>query len=228
MTFLELAQNLRRECGIAGSGPAAVTGQTGELSRLVEWVKQAWFEIQSLHRDWKFLRLSASWTTVADQYAYTLTDCGITSFGQWVKECGNFRCYLTATGVSDEQYLNEMSYEALRNVWLFASNRNVSQRPTDIAIMPNDGIALGPKPTAGYTITGDYYRAPVTLSADSDTPALPAKHDPMIIVYKAMMKYARFKSAPEVYAQAKEGYAPLLSSLRKDQLPELTWGGPLA
>ena len=46
MTFLELCRRLAREVDASGSGPSAVTGQTGENRRIVDWVASAWQDIQ--------------------------------------------------------------------------------------------------------------------------------------------------------------------------------------
>lgn len=228
MTFLELCQATRQDCGVSGTGPSAVTGQVGELKRIVDWVALAWLRIQSLHHDWKFLRLSASWTSVAGQAIYTTAECGITAgtFSRWIPH--TFRTYLTAAGTDGEFHLAQMGYEAWRETWQFNANRNVQSQPWQVAITPDDSVALGPKPLAGYTMTGDYYRAPVRLAAGDDVPALPAKHDPYIIVARACMLYGAHESAPEVYALGKEEYTARIASLRADQLPPPVFGGPLA
>ena len=57
MNYLELCRRARRECGIAGAetDPTAVTSQVGEYRRLVDWVSEAWTEIQGRHTDWRWL-----------------------------------------------------------------------------------------------------------------------------------------------------------------------------
>ena len=63
MTFLQLVQRTRRECGIAGSGPTTTVNQSGEMARLVDWVQQSWVEIQEEQPDWDFLRNQVSFLT---------------------------------------------------------------------------------------------------------------------------------------------------------------------
>ncbi len=51
-TYLKICQDVTRECGIAGGAdtspkPTAVIGQSGELNRVVNWVSDAYTEIQS-------------------------------------------------------------------------------------------------------------------------------------------------------------------------------------
>lgn len=227
MTYLQLAQRLRQECGVTGTGPSAVTSQTGEYRRLVDWIATSWFEIQSLHQDWKFLRLSASWTTILGQYSYTPVQCGITAdtFGKWIEE--EARQYLTATGTASEMPVWPISYALWRQRYNLGAMRDQRAQPMEFAIAPNDSIVLGPPPLAGYTVTCDYYRSPILLAADADVPALPAKHDPLIIVYCAMMKYGAHESDPSVYANGERNYNRMLSRLELDQLPGISLGGAL-
>lgn len=228
MTYLQLCQRLRQECGVSGTGPSTVTGQTGEMKRLVDWIAEAWMEIQEAHEDWKFQRLSASWTTTLGQAIYTTAQCGITAgtFARWIP--GEFRQYLTASGTDTEMHLGEMSYERWRGTYQFGPNRGVNSTPMVVAITPADSIALGPYPLAGYTITGDYYRSSVLLAADSDVPALPTRHNPMMIVYRAMMMYGIYEAAPEVFAMGKSEFDTRMARLERDQLPEMGVGGALA
>ena len=64
MTFLQLVQRTRQECGIAGDGPTTVVGQTKSMKRLVDWVSQSYVEIQEECPDFDFLRKSVSFNTV--------------------------------------------------------------------------------------------------------------------------------------------------------------------
>ena len=64
-TFLELVNDLRRECSVAGTGLSSVVDQTGESQRLVRWINQAHEEIQGKYFDWRFLRGISTFDTVA-------------------------------------------------------------------------------------------------------------------------------------------------------------------
>ena len=72
MDFLSLCQRMRQECGISGSGPTTVVGQSGNLQRIVDWVNTAWIDIQTTNQDWGWMRASASFTTVSGQATYAL------------------------------------------------------------------------------------------------------------------------------------------------------------
>ena len=96
MNYLELAQRLRRKCRVAGSGPSGLTGQNEEYSRLLDFVNEAWMEIQRARDDWNFMRASACCQTVAGQTTYSDSDFGITDLGYWALDFSNgdtFRNY---------------------------------------------------------------------------------------------------------------------------------------
>lgn len=224
-TFLELCVDLRREAGIAGTGPTATTSQAGELLRLVEWVNYAWVSIQNLSRDWLWMRASVTATTSASDGTYTTSDFGITEFGRW--HPNSFRVYVTATGQSDEQHMYYMDYDDFRNVYDFGSNASTTGRPFHFTIAPDKSIKVGPLPdSTGYTIKGDYQKRASELSGDSDTPELPTEYH-QIIVWRALMLYGMFESAPEVLAQAKGEYNSMLFGLRLNQLPGFMMAGPM-
>ena len=50
----------------------------------------------------------------------------------------------------------------------------------------------------------------------------------MMIVYRAMMFYGGYESAPEVYQRGEAEFKRLMSRLDIDQLPTLVSGPPLA
>jgi hypothetical protein len=50
----------------------------------------------------------------------------------------------------------------------------------------------------------------------------------MAIVYKAMMYYGAYESAPEIYDQGEKGYKDFLSRMMSDRMPQLRLAGALA
>lgn len=233
MDYLGLVQRTWLESGASGTspGPSTVVSQTGEYARLVTWVNAAWQDIQTAHQDWDFLRASASFTTVANTSIYTLGapaagTVGVTAatFGMWARDTG--RCYLTATGTSDEQDLAYIPYDAWRDSYLIGALRSTNVRPSVVSISPAHGLALPPT-LAGYTVTMDYFTAPVDLAVDADIPALPAQFH-MVIVWKALMMYGAYEAAPEVYQRGDIEFKKLMTRLTTDRISELTWGPALA
>lgn len=223
--FLRLSRIARREAGISGDGPSSTVSQTGEMERIVAWVNMAWMAIQMEHPNWLWMRASATVATSTNDNSYTPSEFSTTNFGRWYPD--SFRIYITATGQSDEQHLIHMPYDQWRDLYDFGNNSTNSGRPVHFSIGPDQSIKLGPKPDAtGYTVKGDYQKEPTEMAADGDIPGMPDEFH-IMIVWKALMYYAAYESAPEVYQSAEKEYKRMLSKLRLNQLPAMLFPGPL-
>lgn len=92
-TFLQLVNRLRQFCGASGASAALVTtaNQSGESARMVNWINEAWLDIQTMRRDWLWARKTAAFPTVSGKAVYSSTDIGLTDFGHWARD--TFRNY---------------------------------------------------------------------------------------------------------------------------------------
>lgn len=225
MTFLELVKRLRQEAGVTGSGPSTVASQTGELKRLVDWTASAWREIQNLHDTWRWMRSTATVSTTAGDGSYTLSDFGISaSFAYWYPD--SFTIYRSSIGQSDERDLTWTDYDTWRRLYNFGSAASTRTSPNEFSIAPDESIVLGFLPDDVYVVKGDYQSGTITLADDADIPACPTRfHE--VIVWKALMYYGEFESAPEAYGRARKNYSVWLDSLERSQLPPLTLAPPL-
>ncbi len=235
-TYLQLCRKVCLECSVAGGDtvPTAVTGQVGELDRIVNWVADVWTELQNKHPNWRWMRHGFTVNTVADDdtYAYgditdTTTSAVITRLGRWwvddPEDCA--KIYLTSAGVGTQGYLTFLPWEHFKSIYRIGTQN--SGYPAHITIDPQNRIVLGPKPNGIYTVTGDYQRSAQTLSADADEPEMPAQFH-KLIVYGAMEDYGFFESAPEVLARGKSKGLSMLRQLQLNQLPEPRQAPPLA
>lgn len=222
MNFLALCQRLRQEARIAGTGPSATTGQTGQSARLVSWINNAWMDVQQIHNEWLWMVGSFSGATVADDNTYTAADWSVTDLRDWKRD--TFTCYLASLGVSDESELGYVPYPLWRRE--YAIGTQTASRPLHVTVKPDLSVGLGPKPDAIYTVQGEYQKSASELSGDSDTPELPSEFH-MLIVWWALAKYAVSEAAPEVYAFAEAERRRLLRELERTQLPDLLMAGPL-
>ncbi len=228
MNFLQLVNRTRVECGV--SGPALVTAQglSGEAARIANWVSGAWTDIQTSHEDWQWMREPVQFNTVTQQQEYTPTQAGVgTTFGNWKRD--SFRCSSVGQNYADEQLLNFMEWTTFRNLYQYGNMRTTYARPVVVAITPGatKKLAFGSIPNQPYVITGEYYKKPTELSADIDEPTLPERFH-MAIVYRAMMFYAGYEAAPEVYQRGELEFRRLINRLNIDQLPNVISGPPLA
>lgn len=243
MNFLQLCQRAAVECGAAAkvsitTSLPTVNGANGSLGRIVSWVGDAWGDLQTQRDDWAWMRSSVilgagvAFQTVAGQASYPLgTGLGTVgvaadAFGKW--DLGTLRTFSTATGYRDETFLDDIGFDTWRNSYMLGSMRGVQTRPVTAAVGPDQSINLGPPPNGLYTVTADYFVAPSTMAVDTDLPiGLPTRFH-MLIVYKAMMKYAGYESAPEVYERGRAEAASQLSQLSAARAPRPTFGGALA
>ena len=245
MTFLEIVNRIGMECAVSSFPLATVDSQTGEPQRIIEWANTAWLELQLEHNNWQWLRssyllrsvsqpaLGFSFTTVTGQAVYPLGSgagtVGVTeaNFASWVPT--SFRNFVTANGVASEIFLDWVSYDAWRDGYAYAAQQLVETRNVAIAIAPDNSICLGPYPISGYTLSGDYMRAPSQMEEDDDVPLyLPSQYH-MGIVYKAMRdSYGGYDLAPEVIERGRKGYMRILRRLENLRVPMITAGRTLA
>ena len=222
MNYLQLSQMLRSECGASGAETSVLTGGAGWL-RLCNWVSQAWNELQLANPDWDFLRAPATVNTVAQQGIYTAANFGLTDFGSWKED--SFRIYLQAAGVGTESYLSRRDYNSFRDYYLLGSRKLVFSRPIEISFTPDKHIIFGLVPDASYTVSGEYYKTPAIMTLDADTPiGLPDRFH-IAIVYRAMMSYGAFESAPEVYQRGNTQLNAMMAKIRINQMPPIMRGG---
>lgn len=223
MNFLELGQKLVEKTGISGS-LTSVTGQRGEMLRVVNWINEAWFDIQLSQTNWDWMRYEFTFNTTADVGEYTPTEANATQFSKWHTE--TFRIYKTATGVGDEQFLPEWAYPQFRNTYLYSTQ--VAGRPTVFAVKPRgSSLLLGLKPDDIYTVSGEYQRKPAYMAVNTDAPDMPDEYH-MAIVHLARMKYASYENAPEVMVEAQADYSRLMDAMSMLQMEEIGTGEPLA
>lgn len=223
-TFLELCQTTRVECGIAGNAsgntPITTSAQVGELLRVVNWVKQAYEDIQLKHPNWDFLRKTGQFTVTPGIAVYAPSI--ISDLADW--KADSLRVYLTS--VQDEQWLPQRPWDLLRDSRLFGANALVQGRPIEFARMPDRSIRVWPTPDQAYIITGEYFSKPNSFSNDGDSPVFDRHH--IAIVWNAVMRYAAWTGEPSLYAQAQKEYNRLIDKLEYLYTPRLTMGAALA
>lgn len=179
MTFLQLVQALKREASVSGALPSTTVGQTGEMARLVEWVQAAHNSVQTERLDWKFLWKTATVASSSKTPALA-ADVNLLDVNRFL---------LDGVPIQAIEYID---YE----VPLVAT----TAKPTYVVIMPNNTIMYDNTPDVSYTLSYDYYRTPLILAADADAPLIPAQFQ-LAIVGDALMRYANYESANELYAQ---------------------------
>lgn len=223
MNFLQLCQRLIEKSDISGA-IASVALQRGEMLKVVNWVNEAWRDIQISNTNWDWMRDDFSFATTASVGEYAVAATGVVDFSKW--HCDTFRIYRTATGVVDENFMPEWDYRDFRDTYLYGLQ--VPGRPIVFAVKPKgSALLLGALPDGIYTVRGEFQRKATLMVANTDEPAMPEEYH-MVIVHAARMKYAASENAPEVMAEAQYDYRRMMSQLAELQTEALCTGAPLA
>lgn len=201
-TFVELAQDMRRQAGLSGTGPTDVTTATGIELRLVNYVRDAWTRIQTSPKDWKWMwgdyvappGFTAPLQTVVSTTDYLLTDVQKI----WT---GTFRSYLTATGPSDRQRMIYVPFEKFQQRWGVVTATD--ERPLQVTRLPNGSLRFNPPPKDIYSIEFEKQKTPQILVANDDVPEMPVQYH-QLIVFEALKAFGKAEDAPETIKLAEE------------------------
>ena len=205
-TFLELCKKVRSECGLSGTGPAAVTGQSGMDAKIVSWVQDADVEIQSLWLDWDFLHAEFS----ADTVVGTAAVAAPSDIGIWDDES----FYLDYTSASYKK-LTKMDYKTWRST--FRNGTKTNQKPDFFVVKPDQSLILESPPDAIYSLTAEYWMRPQKMTANGDYSVIPEEYE-RVIVARAKMMYAEHDSASDIMLSSQVEYDYLLDRLEAKYL----------
>lgn len=148
--------------------------ETDTVTSQTEAINSVYREIVGDHR-WKWLEAqSAAVPTVAGTAGYALT-----AFGTDVVHPLRVHFGSTAIGFEDLSYIPPEEMQRLQFQDRAGDSRGV---PTNWTYQ-NSQIILWPEPdSASYSIFLDYVKDPPDLSADGDTPLLPATYHDLLVV----------------------------------------------
>ena len=211
-TYLELCRAFVQELGIAGgTGPSNVTGQSGELANVTQWIADADLSVLNEWTDWKFL-----WTPgPAGQQLITSADTitTITDLGTEI-ETG------LVLSVANKGYRPEwIPYEEFRLA--FKTNTKVTlARPTHWTVRPDGVIELSHRAASPIPWTMEYFKKPSRMSANTSLSPIPTHLD-RIILSRAALMYGGREDAPEVVVSMGAEHDDLLEKLESQYLAGL-------
>lgn len=220
MNFLTLCNEVKNQGSSGGPDMTSVAGQTGVNARIVRWVNQSYQEIINHRDDWTWKKvLGFSFATSASKRNYPVAELLLTNVGKW--DLRHPRIYTTATGVSSEVLLADITYEDWE--YELGVGTQVEGMPRYIFIEPGTKtLLLHPIPDTIYTVTLNYWKTAPNMTADGDEPILPTEyHD--AIIYKALQKYAVYEDANEVFADSLRQYVSILERMEETGLEEITF-----
>ena len=222
MNYLDLCRELVSECGYSGN-ILTTENQTGQLARIVRWIRNADLELQKESNFWTFMDREFSFQTEAGKREYTLADLdalGVENVGTWDR---------------DKMLVTDAYGRSSKLMWAdfrlfhhrYGTAMLADRRPVFFAVLPEGGLVLGPTPDAEYEVSGRHRLNPTPLLADTDVPLVPAPfHD--VIVWKALAMYGLHEEAPLFIERGEAKYREALHKMRLRYLPDVSMPGVLA
>lgn len=212
MNFLQLCQRTRQEADIAGSGPTSVVGQTGELGNVVNWVIDAWNEIQGMKLwDWQWQEVPVVIPLGAAELAGTIAADR----------------YVQDSGYIGTRLLDYYPWWRFRTFFPAALiQAGPAEGVTAWSVAPDRSVRVNVIVDADTTINLERYANPTALAADGDTPAMDSEFH-MAIVWHALIKNHNFNEAGVSRQTAQVELDKIMGNLLPRSMPELQLGGPL-
>lgn len=218
MTYLELVRRLAREVGASGGIQSLQTAE-GEAKRLADWVNQAWLDIQLVRDTWSW-RLNEFEVAVPSGSAIVDTST-ITDFYKPLKG-SVYGKFVAASTWFPLEYIDFQAWQD----YVRTRPTAISQ-PTSYTLKPDRTVELYPIPANDYSVRGLYVKKPQQLVNDFDVPILPEEFH-QLIVYQAMMLYAQYEAAPEIFQAGVQGYNRLYSRMLNSEPFDVSLPGALA
>lgn len=240
-TFLKICQDVAREAGTVPGAetadlPTTTTNQVGTLRRIVEWVRDAYDDVQSARTRWRWLQARFSQALTQGVAVYSPTALGITEFNNWLQPGEfpddnerQFTLYETAKGQADQGFLLWLEWDRFYEMTQVGANASTTGKPQYVSIDPNDNLHVWPTPdTTAVVMGGPYYKSNDTFSEDNSKPAFNAKYH-RAIRYRALWYLTVFDEAPESQVQRYDIlYQRLISEMGRTQLPAMRQTDPIA
>ena len=236
MTFLELVRMTVQQSGtIQGVLPTTVTGQANRLKQIVDFVAEAYIDIQNSHRMWRWMNSRFIGQITAGERFYVATsftderdNVPITRFSQWGfkqnRSDTGLSSYLTASGAAEEGALRWMDVDMFYETQ--ARGVQTPGKPQFYTVDHQNRLVFSPIPNDDYTVRGKYRKSPQMLVADGDVPEMPI--DFHTIIKDAALSYLEgFDEGPRIPLYRLR-MLPNWSMLENQQLPQVSWGAPLA
>lgn len=211
MNFLDICKRVRQETGVAGNGPANVSGQTGMYASIVGWVLSAHEEIQLRQTNWKFDWATVTTPLVQGTEFYAPTDVWSLPVRNW--DWDSMYTYPTADGAMNRTWLTRLDYNAYRQTRL----PSVQGRPIYVTWKPNKDLGLYPIPKDGLTLVADYYMTPEVLTSNTDVPRIPDEYH-MAIVWRAVMHFCGSEENPSLFAVAERNYNSIMAKMEATEV----------
>lgn len=196
MNFLELCQRAKEDAAIQGDTLASTVNQSGIIPKLVSWVREAYLDIQNMPHRFNWMRQVVILPITSGVYDYSL------DLAPWSRpdirefEKGHVRL-ISASGQFQACAVLEFDEFDMR----YPLIQNVGQ-PSALTVTPDRAVVFNSIPNSALNMRGVVRLKPQILTNDTDIPNMPEEHH-LLIVHKAVMRYARHDGDRELLVDAK-------------------------
>ena len=214
MNFLAMVKKVCRKVGY--TEPSTLVDPDQDTLLVMEWIQDAWEEIQNFCAEWSFLKEPVTINILIDKEEYTSTELSLTDLRRWLEvnpflyESGGSDVIATLVLITSE----EMDY-------LRAKDPKTGQ-PIYYSPLEGGGLVLYPTPDAAYTFKTKYYQTPVILEDDTDEPACNSEHHRVIVDKVYQTKYAVDENNPEVNQQSEIDFENRINRLALAHCPQIS------
>ena len=218
-TYLALCQKFRKKVGISGSGPTAVTGQSGMNEKITIWIADAEEWILRQWEDWSFMFVPKTIiTATAGTSVFTLSALSITDLARWRRST-----FVRDPGTADRQNLEyKTNYEDYLMSPEYLDEEVTGSIEKVIIRTTDDAVIFYPTPTANTTVWAGYYQTATRLAANTSESPIPAMFED-IILSRAKMDYAEHLEDTNLYAIAEKDFLRDMNRLESKCAP--SFGG---
>ncbi len=205
--FITMCKNVAQDAGLSGE-INSVSGNVGDLGRVVRYVRESCLAIESRWGDWKFNYKSGYVTTLgAGLSTYSAPE----DLHRWNKD----RMYINGNKVPKHTVLE---YHEFRG-WPLQTVGT----PAAVIIMPDNALMFFPAPDSESIFSADYYKMPAMLQENTDIPNIPQNYCPVVQAY-ALQAYAQYDASEELLVKAQQDISYWDALLENDQRPGGTYG----
>ena len=196
MHYLRIMQLTNMACGLQGDIDTVNNLKDIQVN-IAEFVNLAYYDIQVMRDDWKFMQRTLD--THITPASYTITNADV---GRWNK------LYYS------NKEVRRCDYEGyLNSDWT-----STPGPPRMCTIIPETNEVVFNTPNQPYAIRARYVRVPLILSNDSDIPIIPVRFH-TVLVYKAAADFGSWLGNPEIEDRNMTKYDTLLLQLKRSEIP---------
>ena len=199
-TLLSICQEVSNIVGLQGT-IQSVSTVSGYQATLIQYIKNAYEDIQSYRDEWDFLRTSVDISLTAGDTTYTPTS----DVDKW----DIFHIYYDSkplTVVSDDYYIQSKMSESGQSLPSFVSQNDTTKV---LSFNPAD---------SSYTVTAYYWSVAETLSANTDVPSIPTPYHKLLI-YRAAADFCAFIGNGNLYQTYNTKADTLMGKLLRSNNP---------